>query len=676
MNTIAAPSELLIKVFDKYTVSPGSVARYDEVDLLVRVVEVYRPRKGRGPAVIDISDLLNLLVERTDVREFFNAYLQQLLYHKDFVHILSDAGIINYADFLYEVKKRTIQKLLPFQPAQDTLQYILNQVFYSARDPQWLSRIPPEQLEQLFRLCECRPLYSEGKLSYEFNRLLYSLEVLTQRISGRALESDVSKMVPEYENFDSPFIGLLREMSELIEKVKNETPKYVSARDITYKQVLILHQQCEAFIETAFSNSHKFGISIKVNQSLLRLRQQLERIREILPSLILERPEDAIRQTIGFGMQLIRYNCNKTNVRKLVSESTQQLSYEVTQHTAETGEHYITTTTGEYWKMLWSACGGGLIVAFLCIFKVLLGKVETSGLGHAFLYSMNYSAGFIAIYLFGCTLATKQPAMTAAALVRALEKGSSDKTGVEHRYWSFAVFFARVFRSQFIAFVGNVLMAFPVALLLIWGIDRIFGYNIAAAKWYGLVHDLHPVDSPALFHAAIAGFFLFISGIIAGSIANRDKHNAVYYRIQQHPILKKVFGRERTYKMAAVYEKKWAGIISNFWFGVFMGSTASIGIFIGLDLDIRHITFASGNLAMGLYGGNFDIPSVMIFWGVLGIGIIGLVNFIVSFSLSLALAFRSRNMSLLELRLVAVAVWEFFRHKPQLFFFPPKKQAK
>jgi len=73
--------------------------------------------------------------------------------------------------------------------------------------------------------------------------------------------------------------------------------------------------------------------------------------------------------------------------------------------------------------MFRAALGGGLIVGVLCIIKVMLGKIETSGFGHAFLYSMNYSIGFIAIYLCGFTLATKQPAMTASALVRALEQG-------------------------------------------------------------------------------------------------------------------------------------------------------------------------------------------------------------------------------------------------------------
>nr|WP_257089930.1 site-specific recombinase [Sphingobacterium sp. E70] len=142
------------------------------------------------------------------------------------------------------------------------------------------------------------------------------------------------------------------------------------------------------------------------------------------------------------------------------------------------------------------------------------------------------------------------------------------------------------------------------------GIQQLTGVNIASAKWLHLVDDLNPAKTPVILHASIAGVFLFLSGIIAGSISNRDKHNSVYYRIQEHPWLKKLFGKTKTDKIAAFYEKKWAGIVSNLWFGVFMGSTASIGMFLGLNLDIRHITFASGNLALGLLGIRWNYPQI------------------------------------------------------------------
>jgi site-specific recombinase len=129
-------------------------------------------------------------------------------------------------------------------------------------------------------------------------------------------------------------------------------------------------------------------------------------------------------------------------------------------------------------------------------------------------------------------------------------------------------------------------------------------------------------------------------------------------------------------KISKIYEKRWAGIISNFWFGIFMGSTASIGLFLGLNLDIRHITFASGNLALGLYGANYVVSDSMLFWGIFGIAVIGLVNFMVSFSLSLGLAFRSRSISLYELRFVTISIWKHFKNRPISFFFPTEKKEK
>lgn len=665
--------EYLEFIFEKHLKNYSETQEVD-VEFLVKIVNLFRPHDINVVYTIDLTPLLNLLEENNDYKKFFSGYLNELLKEKDFDQIISDAGIIKDTDFLYEIRKRLSEKILPFQPSKDSLQFILNQVFYRNTDPQWIERIPEEQIDILIQKLELKSIYTEESKNFELLELLYGIEVLIQRISGRAMESDVNKMVPEFQNFDSPFIAIQREFAELNDKLIRSNKKFITSDDLSYKQVLILHKQCQNYINTAFTNSHKYGISLKVNQSLLRIRQQLDRVKELLPYLVVNSNEDKLQKTRDLSLTLIKYNCNKNNIRQLVNESTQLLSYEVTQHTARTGEHYITNSRKEYFRMFRTACGGGLIVAFLCVFKVLLSKVEASDLGYAFLYSMNYALGFIAIYLLGFTLATKQPAMTASALISALEQGAKTKTeSIRSKYKSFAVFFARVFRSQFIAFLGNVVMVFPVALLLIWLIDLLFNYNIAHEKWQVLLTDLSPVHSPAIFHSAIAGFFLFISGVIAGSIANRDKHNSVYYRIQEHPVLKKTLGKERTSKIAKIYEKKWAGIISNLWFGVFMGTTASIGLFIGLNLDIRHITFAGGNLALGLYGGDFDIPISMIIWGIFGIGIIGLINFLVSFTLSLSLAFRSRSIPLLELRLVALSIWRFFRERPSAFFFPPKR---
>jgi site-specific recombinase len=648
----------------------------DDVDLLTELVGLIRPKYLRGIGDVSIDELLRLLKDSEKYRQGLALYLKLILKNKKFSKILTDAGILSDADFFHEVKKRLFAKLIPDQSPKDTLEYVLNQVFFLKTDPVWIKKIPYEQLKELFDVLKFHPIHISTEPRRPMAELLFAMEVIIHRIAGRALETDVIKMVPEFENLESPFLAFQKEFALLSEKLLEEKHNHLSPKDLGYKQMMVLHKQCTAYVQTAFRNSEKYGISLRVNQNLLRIRQQLARLRTLLPLLLIKEPEDARKNTIKLGCSLIEYNCDKNNVRKLINESTQLLSYEVTQHTAKTGEHYITKDRREYFRMFRTAAGGGIIVGILCIIKVFLSKMDTSAFGHAFFYSLNYSLGFIAIYVLGFTLATKQPAMTASALIRALETGRKQRdVNEDEKHRVFAEFFARVFRSQFIAFVGNVVVAFPVALLGIWLIDIIFHYNLALTKWYHLIEDLSPIHSLAILHAAIAGVFLFLSGIIAGSIANTDKHQNVYYRIQEHPLLKMSFGRTRTRKLASLYEKKWAGIVSNFWFGIFMGSTASIGMFIGLDLDVRHITFASGNLALGLYGANYNVSNEMLFWGIFGIGIIGLVNFLVSFGLSMGLAFRSRNIPLSELRSVTVSIWKHFKRKPGSFFFPNFRSA-
>ena len=320
--------------------------------------------------------------------------------------------------------------------------------------------------------------------------------------------------------------------------------------------------------------------------------------------------------------------------------------------------------------MLKASLGGGFIVGILCIIKVLLGKIDTSDFGHAFLYSMNYSLGFIAIYVLGYTLATKQPSMTANTLAELISKGMNRNVRAKYRYTEFARFFAQVFRTQFIAFVGNVMMAFPVALLGVYIIYLISGWDIVGAKSTTLLKDLSPVHSLAIFHAAIAGVFLFLSGVISGNIANNNKFYGIYKRLEDNPTLKMTLGIRRAKRLSIWYSKKWPGIMSNFWFGIFMGSTASIGAFFGLNLDIRHITFAAGNFGLGMFGANWEVTQAVVFWSVIGIGVIGLVNFIVSFGLSLFLAFRSRNIPLTEMHPVFLSILEEFKSNPVSFLLP------
>jgi site-specific recombinase len=75
---------------------------------------------------------------------------------------------------------------------------------------------------------------------------------------------------------------------------------------------------------------------------------------------------------------------------------------------------------------------------------------------------------------------------------------------------------SKLFRSQFIAFVGNVLLSFPDCFADYLRTGCIFSQNLAIERSDKLLKDLDPFKSKAILHACIAGFYLFISGIISG----------------------------------------------------------------------------------------------------------------------------------------------------------------
>lgn len=675
------------EIFDKYIIE-NEVIKDEDLSLLYDLIDFFRPKKPKAVANITLRQLLDHLIEFDTHRDILSSYMHQLIEKKSFKLMIADAGILKDSDFLYEIRKRISSKILPYQPRKNTLEYILNQIFFNENDYLWLKKIRKEELIELFELLKIQDIYQFDKVEESaLSEILYGMGILTQRMSGRSMETNILEMVPEYNHLESPFLAFENEVFEIEGRLRDGKIQFVSSDDLNYKQMSILHGQCHDFIAQAFKNSSKFGITLKVNQSLLRIKQQLERIRTLMNYLVVDSERDKVKNTIDLSLQLIEYNCYKNNISRLIDESTQTVSYEITQYTAKTGEHYITETAKEYFKMFKASLGAGFVVGFLCIFKILLSKADSSDFGFAFLYSMNYAFGFILIYLCGFALATKQPAMTASTIIKTIEEGrkqvnlkskkqikEDEREGrTVNKYEKFAKFFAQLFRSQFIAFVGNVIMAFGVALLLIFIIDKVTGINLTDTKWHTLLNDASPIHSKAILHAGIAGVFLFLSGIISGNVSNKNKHNQVYFRIQENPFLKKTIGEQKAKSLASWMERKWPGVASNFWFGVFMGSTYPIGAFLGLDLDIRHITFVSGNIALGAYGAGFALTPMTWFWCVLGLFLVGFMNFIVSFSLSLGLAFRSRDISSDEFKDLMKSVWVYQKNHKWEFFFPPKQ---
>lgn len=642
---------------------------------LVELVGVFRRAYRHSGSIPSLMPLISAIKENPEYLDFLKQVIYEFFKDKRKIELLTDAALIDDLDFFKELYQRISYKIVPSQPPKNSIQYAFNQIFYSSLDIRWIRRIPKKEMLYLASLLGQNNIYSSEKTSFVVREIITAALILSQRMGGLSQNTNVKNLIPEFNDLESPFIAFDKELNQLCQRILSSQTSSLNITDnqLDFKQLNVLSHQCEAFINQAFDNSSKYGISLKINQTLLLIQQQIKRIQELYSLLFTIDEKDQQEKTIDFILKLITYNSTKNNIRQLINDSIYNVTYEITTHTGKTGEHYITSGKEDYIKMFKTAAWGGVIVAFLCIFKVMISKTEMSDFGHALGYSINYALGFITIYLTGSTLATKQPAMTASTIAHSLQNiNLTDKKSKGIRYSLFAELFSKVFRSQFIAFVGNVFLAFPVALILVTLFQLLLGENLAQSKAEHLLADLNIWETPVVFHAFIAGVYLFISGIISGDIANRNKYTKLYYRISEHPLLKRTIGHKRAVKLSVWMEKKWPGVVSNMWFGIFMGTTFAVGNFLGVDLNVRHITFASGNFALGLYGSSFHIALSTLLWCIIGIGIIGFINFIVSFTLSILVALRSLNIPMGELKNMAVAIFTKFRENPYVFFFPPK----
>lgn len=612
----------------------------------------------------DFAEVLRFFRENPEILENFKYYLRNIFKGKAFNLSLTEANILSENAFIPELKKRILNKVLPPVVNENTIWYMIDNVSLTPKkDLGFFHNLPENELDELFRLLGISDFIISPEVKKE---MLFSMNILSWRVTGAAMEVEVVRMAPQYKNFDNPFLALQNELEELAADFEKDNQLQLSSKNSRYKQIKIYIEQCLEFVNIAFKNSSKYGISGKINQSLLKIRQQVQRIFDIIQLLVIDEEKDVLLNSKQLVFNILSYKSHRNNISELINDSTRLISHLITNHTAETGTHYITSSRKEYMTMFYKASGGGIIVGALCVLKMLYGYIPGSDFSHAFLYSMNYAMGFVMIYLMGFTLATKQPAMTAATMTKVLaEEGNIKSSSTE-----FAHLVSKLFRSQFIAFVGNVLLSFPIALLIIYGLDVFFSQNLAIERSDKLLKDLDPFKSKAILHACIAGFYLFISGIISGNIGNNSVFYQIPERIAKSISISRLFGKNFAKGLSKYYAKNWPGIVSNFWFGVFLGATAPVGLFLGLDLDIRHITFAAGNLALGLYGKDFTIDSYTFFISLVTVFLIGFFNFLVSFSLSMFLAFRSRKLNFGQVGELYKGIFRYFLKHPLKFFLP------
>jgi site-specific recombinase len=635
------------------------------LEFLVSFFSVIRPSKGKkNPS----ENLRNLLLQMDNhpilLSNLHNALLSQFI-QTDLSNALTESGIPVANGFWQEFFGRLRHKIVPALQNENDFLYVVNRVFFRSDDYKWVESIPHEYWKQFF-----------GSVGLGFSvddkhillQLMLSLKMLSVQVAYLGLEKEVRKHLATQHVDENPFLNQT-ELIRNIEKsfIADDEDELTAASE----RLRVLTRLGIDSIDYIRQNHSGSGTSIHQTYILLILSNKLGRI-ELITDILDGNSQFNSDNFVSFFKMLVRNENTKNSISAFLSQSLGYLAYQIAEHKGTKGSHYITSTSKDYRKMMWSAMKGGGITAFVTIFKNLLTGIELPIFWHGFAYSVNYSLGFLLIDASGSSLATKQPAFTASAVASSLDtKGNTYKPNL----YNLAVTVAKVSRSQIASFIGNLLFVFPGSFLLAWLYDLITKTKILEGdKAMAMLESQHPWHSLSLLYACNTGVFLFLSGIIAGYVQNKILYGRIGERLRNHPWWRPGASPEKHQRRIKFIEKNGGSMIGNISLGFMLGMSSIVSKFLGFPFDIRHITISAGNVSVALYGiGIRNVPVTYLATIFLGVLAIGFLNFLVSFSLAFIVAVKSRGVRLKEYPEFLGILTRYFMKKP-LDFIRPRSQ--
>jgi site-specific recombinase len=620
------------------------LARRDGLEALGRWV-CAGPKPPPGPSGqaggLEPSQRLGLLVEALKRvgpwRERLAVTFRSVLETCTDAHLFAEAELPNDRGFLKETVDRLSRRLLP-SPEELDLSELIAQLFRGKRDAAWLSTVSPGLVAGLSQV-----LSHPWSLALDAAR--DAVAILATRVSALGLSEDIRRATPAGPVKESPYFRIAR---------------------ADPAELPLLVGDCRRALDGVHDNLEHHGVSVDVVYRLEVIERCLERIEALLPILTSSDPLQRARASTALLATLIRARERDRSLRDLARTSLSILARKVIERAGQSGEHYITGNRREYLHMFRSAAGGGVLTAGTVALKYAVKALNAPPFVDGLLNSLNYAGSFLLMQGMGFTLATKQPSMTAAALAGALRDSADDRLD------ELVTLIARICRSQIAAAAGNVIMVIPAALAF----DRIYSsisgnLFLDEAKANAVVASLNPIHGPTIPFAALTGGLLWFSSLAAGWLENWAVYRRLPAAIAQHRARRWV-GRRTMEWLGNAFARNVSGFGGNVCLGFLLGMTPVVGAFLGLPLDVRHVTLSTGSLAMAASSlGGGVLGSLAFREAAMGIAAIGALNFGVSFALALSVALRARGAAGgVRWRLLKALVGRFFR-TPTHFIWPP-----
>jgi site-specific recombinase len=184
--------------------------------------------------------------------------------------------------------------------------------------------------------------------------------------------------------------------------------------------------------------------------------------------------------------------------------------------------------------------------------------------------------------------------------------------------------------------------------------------------------DLSPVNSGTAWYAALTGVILWLASVAGGWFDNFCAYHRLPLAIAQLPA-GGYLTRDRLSRWSQSLTRNGAGWATNVSLGFMLGMTPAVGHFLGLPLDVRHVTLNAGVLSLATtslgqrwFGGGAFLH------GLAGVGVMFVLNLSVSFFLALITAGRAYELRATDNADLLRALYRRFRRTPLEFFIPPR----
>lgn len=577
------------------------------------------------------------------------------------LELYTETGLPKELGLWSELVDRMTMKLLPMPPLDHELGYLFWALFPDKDDSKWIASIDAETFEKIVDLF----FYEVSPEEQDWNRLNRDMEdaldYLVIQVRAIGLSPAIRVRLDKASFRDSAFFAIVRGVDEFTNAYHGGDQKEVLEKASRLRMIL---WECREELNQVHRHLDEFGVSINLVFQMIRLRSFLQRIESILEILLTEKLDS--KKVVGFFANLVAENQDLRSIRSLFSQNISLFARKVVERAAETGEHYITRTKEEYRHMLQAAGGGGAVTAITVYVKLGVLALGLSGFMEGFFASLNYALSFVAIHLAGFTLGTKQPAMTAPALAAKMQDVDSSK-GMD----DLVTDIVHLIRSQVASILGNVMFVVPFVILIDMVVFMLFGSHVMSLEKARASFASVDILGPSIVFAGFTGVLLWLSSIFAGWGDNWFALNSLRKTLARSPTLTAVFGRPGARGLAMFLEKNMSGLLGNISLGFMLGMLPEIMKFIGIPLDVRHVTLSSGNLGGAITVLGVDFLKTWEFWrAVVGVFFIGVMNVGVSFGLALLVAIKARGVQPPQRRAIRNAVVKRFLTSPMSFFLP------